>query len=222
MAVILHYAKEFAILHTHDFSGWQSNYSHWGTTSSSIYWSQGTQPISGYWQLRALDHDFHIAGIVPSVVFFSHIFEARDSFLSGPVYVTLKDKVLQPSHALWHATELSKIVKSKFSIQATRLVIVTSDGGPDHRLTYLSVKVALIALFDVDMPNLSLLKLEQYGRESHVNSQLNVSLARQEMDAEAATQDNLISTAWSNWKVTFPWCMLWPIESSDCSPCWEI
>jgi hypothetical protein len=104
---------------------------------------------------NALDHDFHVAGIVPSVAFFPRIpSNSCDSFFSGPVYVTLKDEVLQSSHAMRHATELNKIGKSNFSSSAPRIVLLVSDGGPDHRLTFLSVKVALIALFlnlDVDM-----------------------------------------------------------------------
>jgi hypothetical protein len=40
--------------------------------------------------LKALDHDFHV-----SVAFSPRIpSEARDSFFSGPVFVTLKDKVI--------------------------------------------------------------------------------------------------------------------------------
>ena len=97
-------------------------------------------------QLKALDHDFHLAGVVPSVAIFPNIpKESRDSFYSGSVFVTLKDKVLQPSHALWHSVELSNIVKTHFEKEEN--VPVISDGGPDHRLTYLSVNVAMIALF---------------------------------------------------------------------------
>lgn len=162
VAVILRYAKEFAVLH--------SEYMLMISVDDKAIVPIGEphQPVStgvrGYNRslvvassstLKALDHDFHVSGIIPSVAFFPHIpSEARDSFFSGPVFVTLKDKVLQPSHAMRHATELSKIIKSNFSSQAPRVVLLISDGGPDHRLTFLSVKVALISLFlclNVDM-----------------------------------------------------------------------
>ena len=51
-------------------------------------------------QLVALDHDFHVHGIVPSVCFFINIPEnASDSFYRGDPFVTSKDKVSQPSSA---------------------------------------------------------------------------------------------------------------------------
>ena len=70
--------------------------------------------------------------------------------------MTLKDKVLQPSHALRHSVELSYIIKTNFrkGNNADQVVLLISDGGPDHRVTFLSVKVAMIALFrslDLDM-----------------------------------------------------------------------
>ena len=105
-------------------------------------------------QIKALDHDSHLAGVVPSVAFFPNIpKQGRDSFYSGSVVVTLKDKVLQPSHALRHSIELSNSVKNKGD-NTKQVVLLISDGGPDHRLTFLSVKVAMIALFqslDLDM-----------------------------------------------------------------------
>ncbi len=82
--------------------------------------------------LKALDHDFHIHGIVPSVVFAVNIPESvHDSFYSGRAFVTLKDKVLQPSSAQRHAAEQCKLLSSNFPDSP---VIIASDGGPDHRL----------------------------------------------------------------------------------------
>ena len=70
---------------------------------------------SSFQQLKALDHDFHLSGVVLSVAFFPSIpKESRESFYSGSVFVTLKDKILQPSHALRHSVELSNIVKANY------------------------------------------------------------------------------------------------------------
>ena len=97
-------------------------------------------------QLKALDHDFHIHGIVPSVSFVVNIPESsQDSFYSGKPYVTLKDKVIQPSSALRHAAEQYKILSTDFP--NSHVLLLVSDGGPDHRLTYSSVQVSLLSVF---------------------------------------------------------------------------
>ena len=64
-------------------------------------------PVHGP-QLQALDHDFHLHGIVPSVAFVIDLPEHEsDTFFRGHAFVTSKDKVTQPSNALRHATELT-------------------------------------------------------------------------------------------------------------------
>lgn len=50
-------------------------------------------------QNLALDHDFHVAGIVPSVCFVVDVPEnSKDSFYNGTVHVTVKKRCL--SHHL--------------------------------------------------------------------------------------------------------------------------
>ena len=107
----------------------------------------------------ALDHDFHVCGIVPSVSFFVDIPESSlDSFYNGKAVVCCKDKVNQPSSALRHSTELSSFIQTNFSTNGKAadkpILVVVSDGGPDHRITFVSVKVAMPVLFqalDLDM-----------------------------------------------------------------------
>lgn len=95
--------------------------------------------------LKALNHDFHIH-VVPSVAFFVDIPEsAQDSFYSGKSYVILKDKVTQPSSPLRHAAEQCRMLSSDFP--DSHIVLLVSDGGPDHRLTYYSVQIALLCVF---------------------------------------------------------------------------
>ena len=66
--------------------------------------------------LTALDHDFYLAGITPSVAFLSSIpGSIDDSFFNGKVTVTVKDKVLQPSCPLRHAAELNRIIFSQYA-----------------------------------------------------------------------------------------------------------
>lgn len=110
-------------------------------------------------KLAALDHDFHIHGAVPSVLFHVDIPDASaDSFYSGEIHVTVKDKVFQPSSAIRHTTETLKILRSVASdddVNLTKPVLfVYTDGGPDHRTTFFSVQIALIGLFialDLDL-----------------------------------------------------------------------
>ena len=105
--------------------------------------------------LGALDHDFHIHihGVVPSVSLVISIPESpSDSFFTGQVYIGNKNKVTQPSSPLRHSTELAKILfcdgcaDDSVSFNKSVLLLL-SDGGPDHRPSYGSVQVSLLALF---------------------------------------------------------------------------
>ena len=105
-------------------------------------------------QLLALDHDFHVHGSVPSVTFYIDVPEKPvDSFFTGQAFVTNKDKVTQPSNALRHATELTSLVQTHYGT-ARPIMVLVSDGGPDHRVTFGSVQVANICMLqalDLDM-----------------------------------------------------------------------
>ena len=63
----------------------------------------------------------------------------------GTVYVGLKDAVFEASSPVRHACELHQTLQS-FSFSKPVLFLY-SDGGPDHRLTYVSVQLSLICLF---------------------------------------------------------------------------
>ena len=201
VAVILRYAKEFAILHSDimlmisvDDKAIVPVGEPQLPVSTGVRGHNRSLVLGTSGTLKALDHNFHVAGIVPSVAFFPRIpSESRDSFFSGPVYVTLKDKVLQPSNAMHHATELNKIIKSNFRSKAPRIVLLISD-GPDHRLTFLSVKVALIAMFlNLNLDMLTAIRSCPYQSWTNMAERVmstlnlalqNVSLARTEMDPE--------------------------------------
>ncbi|XP_052249975.1 uncharacterized protein LOC127858198 isoform X2 [Dreissena polymorpha] len=110
-------------------------------------------------KLASLDHDFHVHGAVPSVLFKVHIPEdSKDSYYNGQIHVVVKDKVFSPSSAARHTTETVKILRETesddgVSLNKPRLFVYT-DGGPDHRTTYWSVQLAYIAMFvslDIDM-----------------------------------------------------------------------
>ena len=73
--------------------------------STGVHAHNKSLTLSGM-QLGALDHDFHIFGIVPSFLFHVDVpGDYRDGFYTGTVHVTLKDKVLQASSPMRHTTE---------------------------------------------------------------------------------------------------------------------
>ena len=65
--------------------------------------------------------------------------------LLGSVYVGLKDTVFQHSIPLRHCCELCNVLESRSFSKP--ILFIYSDGGPDHRLTFWSVKLSLICLF---------------------------------------------------------------------------
>uniref|UniRef100_A0A1X7SJS1 Uncharacterized protein n=1 Tax=Amphimedon queenslandica TaxID=400682 RepID=A0A1X7SJS1_AMPQE len=92
------------------------------------------------------DHDFTKFKIIPSVVLLVDIPETIDgSFYSGQVFVGLKDGIFEASSPIRHATELYKTLMTR--MDGRHILFIYSDGGPDHRITYLSVQLSLIALF---------------------------------------------------------------------------
>ena len=99
----------------------------------------------------ALDHDFHVLGVVPSVTFAVDIPESsQDSFYHGKAFVCLKNKVTQPSSVLRHATETSHLLQSPVfgnTVASKPILVTVSDGGPDHRITFVSVQLLMICLF---------------------------------------------------------------------------
>jgi hypothetical protein len=92
------------------------------------------------------DHDFTKFSIIPSVVLDVEIPDKFEgSWYTGQVFVGLKDAVFQSSSPLRHATKLHTLLLQR--VAARTILFIYSDGGPDHRLTYISVQLSLIALF---------------------------------------------------------------------------
>ena len=98
-------------------------------------------------QLSALDHDVQSkSSLTPSVTMICEIpDDINTTFYRGDVRVCLKDAVFQASSPFRHAAELSQILKRRGEVPP--ILFLYTDGGPDHRLTYYSVKCALVCLF---------------------------------------------------------------------------
>jgi hypothetical protein len=74
-----------------------------------------------------------------------------DTFYRGVVHVTYKDSVFQASSPFRHAVEMLHMLQSK---EVKPILMLYSDGCPDHRVNFHSVKLSLILLFkklDIDM-----------------------------------------------------------------------
>ena len=68
--------------------------------------------------------------------------------VQGSSICRLQDAAFEPSSALRHAAKLSKTL---LSTEVNKSVLfLYSDGGPDHKLTNVSVQVSLIAKLDLD------------------------------------------------------------------------
>ena len=93
------------------------------------------------------DHDFTCISIVLSVCFIIDILESvESSWYTGKVLVGLKEAVFEPSSPPRHIAELHDIVTSQ-DLQMKPIMFMYTDGGLDHRLTYLSVQLSLTSLF---------------------------------------------------------------------------
>lgn len=99
------------------------------------------------------DHDFTKAKITPSVALICDVPESlSESFYRGKVFVTYKDSIFQPSTPYRHAAELEKVLTC--TDKTKPILCLYTDGGPDHRNTFLTVQISLVSLFlklDLDM-----------------------------------------------------------------------
>ena len=99
-------------------------------------------------KLFVSDHDFTTLSLIPSVTLHVDIPETIDgSFYRGDVHVGIKEHAFQPSSSIRHATELKAILSQSVETKPVLLLYMYTDGGPDHNVTNISVKVSLIALF---------------------------------------------------------------------------
>ncbi len=92
------------------------------------------------------DHDFTKCSLIPNVSMICNIpASINDSFYQGKVHIGLKDPIFQPSNSLRHMTELYNILLQ--TGQNNPFLMLYTDGGPDHKITYLRVQLSLIAIF---------------------------------------------------------------------------
>jgi hypothetical protein len=98
------------------------------------------------------DHDTSTKlKIIHSTILIPDIPESVDggSFYRGTVCNILRDSIFQPSSPLRHSAEIRKMLGVTENLSKP-IRVLYSDGGPDHRVTYPSVQIALVALFLLD------------------------------------------------------------------------
>ena len=66
-------------------------------------------------------------------------------FILGDVFIGLKDAAFEHLTPLQHASEIYNILQSVSFNKS--VLFIYSDGGCDHRLTFISVQLSLICLF---------------------------------------------------------------------------
>lgn len=72
---------------------------------------------------------------------------AAESFYRGQVYVGVKDAVFEASTPFRHAAEMRKILRAENLLESLQVLLLYTDGGPDHNVTFVTVMLAHICLF---------------------------------------------------------------------------
>ena len=114
------------------------------------------------------------------------------SFYRGQVYVGIKVAIFEASSGLRHSTELSKIISQ--SVSDKSILLLYSDGGPDHNLTFAANQLALICLFrQLDLDVLQAVRTAPYHSWKNpcerINCILNLGLQSVGLMHEKMTPD---------------------------------
>ena len=93
----------------------------------------------------------HAINITPSANLLCEIQEAvTGSFYIGQIYVGIKDAVFEASDPLRHIVELLSVSGTEEGINSlSPYLVLFSDGGGGHNLTFLYVQCVLLALFKI-------------------------------------------------------------------------
>ena len=90
-----------------------------------------------------------IGSLIPSVTLISNIPDSiEQSFYRGRVNATSKESVFQPNSNFRNVLEIHKaLIFNGFTSQNTLHLHMMTDGGPEHRVNFESVKILLILMF---------------------------------------------------------------------------
>jgi len=98
--------------------------------------------------------------MIPSVILSYNIPGSLDgSFYCGKAHVGIKDAIFESSSPICHATELHSVLNR----DSKPILLIYSDGGPNHNLTFLSTQISYICLFlQLDLDFLSAVRTPPY------------------------------------------------------------
>jgi hypothetical protein len=102
--------------------------------------------------VKAADHDWKCANIIPSVLHLGNIpDDMSGSFFggghdtgTGELEVVLKDATFDASDVFSHCAQLLVSMRER---QVPFLLLLQTDGGPDHNLMFVRTQLALVAMF---------------------------------------------------------------------------
>ena len=80
----------------------------------------------------------------------SPITDIAESYYRGQVCVSLKDSVFSPSYSFPTVFEMINVIRESNREKGrsySKSIFLITDGGPEHRVTYHSVKIPLILMF---------------------------------------------------------------------------
>ena len=102
--------------------------------------------VSTSQSFQVCDHNFTRFSLIPTVLLRVDIPASMDgSWYDSQVFVGIKEAVFEPSRALRHASEVHDILPTEIGMKS--VLFLYTDGGPDHRTTYISTQLSVIALF---------------------------------------------------------------------------
>ena len=99
--------------------------------------------------VQSADHDFAAITLVPTVVMIHDLPPKIDqSWYRGQPYIYVKITATEPSSALRNSVGIENALIKKYGTKEhiPPIVIIYTDGGPEHRTNFLSVEIAVIAL----------------------------------------------------------------------------
>lgn len=135
---------------------------------------------------------------IPSNISGSFFIGGEDG--EGQIYVTCRDAVFDGSEIFDHCAQLIDVVRSRGATPT--VLVIQTDGGPDHSLKRVAVKLALLALFrKLDIDRLIVLRCAPNGSAANFversMSVLNLPLAHVSLKRARMPDwaDNMISSA---------------------------
>ena len=152
--------------------------------------------------LGSLDHDVdHKGSIIPAVNMVCDIpDDISGTFYRGNVHVTFKESVFQPTCSYRAILELIQLLRCEgFDNTVTKHLYLFTDGGPEHRVCFESVKIPLIMLFK-ELGLESLVAIRTAPGHSYTNiverimSILNIGFQNTALERSTTSSDDTINS----------------------------